>query len=141
MNGVRRWTLTGIVLAATLQASAVWSQEPGQTLPAPGTPAAQPASPPENCPGPVGPGPDAERCYKHPIYYSLFRYWAPGAARAYDYAFGPKLPVYAPDRYPDIPPDYITLKYRCQYVDPAATIIQPPLPPETSKARYILGPR
>jgi hypothetical protein len=62
-------------------------------------------------------------------------------ARAYDCVCGPKLSVYAPNRYPEIEPTFLIQKYRCVTVDPWDTIIERPLAPETSQARYILGPR
>jgi hypothetical protein len=70
-----------------------------------------------------------------PPFYSPFRYWTPALARAHDYCHGPKINVYAPDRYPEVPADFIILKFPCQAVDPAATIIWPPTAPPTSLAR------
>lgn len=79
-------------------------------------------------------------CCQKPT-YSPVQYWAPAAVRIHDAACGPKLGVYAPNRYPDIPLDYTILKYRCPPAFPAETIIEAPLAPPTSQARYILGPR
>jgi hypothetical protein len=68
--------------------------------------------------------------------YSPFRFWAPGAARVVDDLHGPKLDVYAPDRHPEIPPTYVVLQFPRPAVDPAATIIEPPAPPATSRFKY-----
>jgi hypothetical protein len=68
--------------------------------------------------------------------YSPLRYWAPAIGRLHDNCQGPKLGVYAPDRHPEIPPTYTILKFPCQPVDPAATIIEPPTPPATSRFKY-----
>jgi hypothetical protein len=76
-----------------------------------------------------------------PPTYSPFRYWTPAPARVYDCTCGPKLSVYAPDRHPEIPPTYATLNFKCPPVTPAETIIEAPLAPEDSRARYLLGPR
>ena len=73
--------------------------------------------------------------------YSPFRYWAPRAARAYDAVCGPKLSVHAPVRHPGVQPDFVILRYPCPAAPPAATIIEAPLAPPTSKAQYILGTR
>jgi hypothetical protein len=71
-----------------------------------------------------------------PPSYSPFRLWAPRAARVSDRVHGPKLDVYPPDRHPEIPPTFTILKYSCPAVDPAATLIEPPTPPATSRFRY-----
>src|SRR5260370_39875000 len=68
--------------------------------------------------------------------YSPFRYWAPGPARVRDDIHGPKIDVYAPDRHPEIPPTYIVLQFDHPAVTPAATTIQPPTPPATSRFKY-----
>jgi hypothetical protein len=68
--------------------------------------------------------------------YSPYRYWTPGVARIYDDIHGPKISVYAPDRHPEIPPSVIILPFRCQGVDPAATLIEVPSAPATSRFRY-----
>jgi hypothetical protein len=68
--------------------------------------------------------------------YSPFRYWAPRLARCSDDVHGPKLDVYAPDRHPEITASYTILKFPCPAVDPAATIIEPPSAPATSRFRY-----
>lgn len=73
--------------------------------------------------------------------YSRFHYWTPAAARVYGHVCGPRLSVDAPDRHPEIPPTFANLKFHCPAADPAETMIEAPLAPETSKARYILGPR
>jgi hypothetical protein len=71
-----------------------------------------------------------------PPSYSPFRYWAPRGALLYDECHGPKLDVYAPDRHPEIPPNYNILQYSCPAVDPAATLIPVPTAPATSRFRY-----
>jgi hypothetical protein len=68
--------------------------------------------------------------------YSPFRYWAARAARLGDNVRGPRLTVEAPDRHPEIPATFTILKFPCPAVDPAATIIEPPTPPATSRFRY-----
>jgi len=68
--------------------------------------------------------------------YSPLRYWAPRVGRVHDDCHGPKLSVYPPDRHPEIPPTYNILKFPCPAVDPAATIIEPPTPPATSRFKY-----
>jgi hypothetical protein len=68
--------------------------------------------------------------------YSAFRYWTPGLARVHDDCHGPRLNPYAPDRHPEITPTYIILKFPCPAVDAAATIIEPPTPPATSRFKY-----
>jgi hypothetical protein len=71
-----------------------------------------------------------------PSEYSPFRFWAPRAAKAYDDIHGPKIDVDAPDRHPEIPSAMKILQYPCPPVAPAATIIEPPTAPATSKFRY-----
>ncbi len=68
--------------------------------------------------------------------YSPGRYWAPGLGHLNDNVHGPKISVYPPDRHPEIQPTYTILKFPCQPVDPAATIIEPPTPPATSRFKY-----
>jgi hypothetical protein len=68
--------------------------------------------------------------------YSPLRFWAPAVGRVNDNAHGPKLSVYAPDRHPEIAPDYIILKFRCPPVEPGRTIIEPPTPPAESRFKY-----
>src|SRR5229473_1041618 len=68
--------------------------------------------------------------------YSPFRYWAPRMARVNDDIHGPKLNVYAPDRHPEITPTHTILKFPCPAVEPAATVIEPPSAPATSRFRY-----
>jgi len=80
-------------------------------------------------------------CYCEKPTYSPAHYWAPAAVQVYDRACGPKVGLYAPNRHPDIPPDYCILKFRCPPALPVETIIDAPLAPPTSQARYILGPR
>ena len=71
-----------------------------------------------------------------PPAYSPFRYWTPGLARVNDAVHGPKISVYPPDRHPEIPATFTILKYCRPAVDPAATIIEPPTPPATSRFKY-----
>jgi hypothetical protein len=71
-----------------------------------------------------------------PPSYSPFRYWAPRAARCNDDLHGPKLDVYAPDRHPEIPPTYNTLRFSCPAVEPGSTLFEPPSAPATSRFRY-----
>lgn len=71
-----------------------------------------------------------------PPSYSPFRYWTPGLARLHDHFHGPYLSPYAPDRHPEIPPDYAILKFPHPVADPAATLIPVPTPPPTSRFRY-----
>ena len=71
-----------------------------------------------------------------PPSYSPFRYWTPRAARVSDKIHGPRLSVYAPDRHPEIAPDYVIIKFPHPAADPASTIIEPPTPPVTSRFRY-----
>jgi hypothetical protein len=68
--------------------------------------------------------------------YSPFRYWTPRLARVNDAAHGPSLNVYAPDRHPEIPPTYTILKFTRPAIDPAATLIEPPSAPASSRFRY-----
>jgi hypothetical protein len=68
--------------------------------------------------------------------YSPFRYWAPRLARVHDATHGPRLSVYAPDRHPEISPTFTILRFPCPAVDPAATLIEPPTPPASSRFRY-----
>jgi hypothetical protein len=68
--------------------------------------------------------------------YSPFRYWTPRLARVNDAVHGPSLNVYAPDRHPEIPPTYTILKFTRPAVDPAATLIEPPSAPASSRFRY-----
>ncbi len=68
--------------------------------------------------------------------YSPWRYWAPRAARVDDNLHGPRLSVEAPDRHPEIPATFTILKFPCPAVAPAATIIEPPTAPATSRFRY-----
>jgi hypothetical protein len=68
--------------------------------------------------------------------YSPFRYWTPRLARANDAVHGPSLNVYAPDRHPEITPTYTILKFTRPAVDPAATLIEPPSAPASSRFRY-----
>jgi hypothetical protein len=68
--------------------------------------------------------------------YSPLRYWAPAVGRVHDNHSGPKLDVYAPDRHPEIAPNYTILKFPCPPVTPEATIIEPPTPPAESRLRY-----
>ncbi len=68
--------------------------------------------------------------------YSSFRYWTPGLAHLHDDVHGPKISVYPPDRHPEIPSTMTILMFKCPCIDPAATIIEPPTPPPTSKFRY-----
>ena len=46
------------------------------------------------------------------------------------------LSVYAPDRHPEIPPTYTTLRFTHPAVYPAATLIEPPTAPATSRFKY-----
>jgi hypothetical protein len=71
-----------------------------------------------------------------PPSYSPARLWAPRLARVSDRVHGPKVDVYPPDRHPEVPPDFIILKYPCPAVEPAATLIERPTPPATSRFRY-----
>jgi hypothetical protein len=68
--------------------------------------------------------------------YSPLRYWAPALGRVNDKVHGPKLSVYAPDRHPEVPPTFTIRNFPHPAVDPAATIIEPPTPPESSRFRY-----
>lgn len=68
--------------------------------------------------------------------YSPFRYWTPRLARVDDAVHGPRLSVYAPDRHPEIPPSCTILKFSRPAVDPAATLIEPPSAPASSRFRY-----
>jgi len=68
--------------------------------------------------------------------YSPLHYWAPALERVNDKVHGPKLNVYAPDRHPEIPPTFTILTFSHPAADPAATIIEPPTPPATSRFRY-----
>jgi hypothetical protein len=68
--------------------------------------------------------------------YSPLRYWAPAAGRVNDTFHGPKLSVYAPDRHPEIAPKFTTLRFPRPTADPAATIIEPPTPPPSSRFKY-----
>lgn len=159
MNRFHRLAFAGLV-AAVLQGPAARCQEPVVLPQDPqpvGPPAAAqqvaqaaeaPAAAPGGCdgincyPGGYGAGPDPTRCNKHPSFYSPFRYWTPGAARAYDFVFGPKLSVYAPPPCSGIvAPTFLIQRTRCPAIPPWEMVIQRPMAPETSRARYILGPR
>jgi hypothetical protein len=70
-----------------------------------------------------------------PPSYSPARFWAPGAARLKDDIHGPRIPVYAPDRHPEIPPTHAILKYPTSIALPKDTINKRPTPPATSEAR------
>jgi hypothetical protein len=69
--------------------------------------------------------------------YSPVRYWAPAIAHLNDDIHGPKISVYAVNMHPETPITYDILKFKrkCPAPDPAATLIEVPLPPPTSKAR------
>jgi len=71
-----------------------------------------------------------------PEHYSPARYWTPGLARINDYCHGPKISVYAPDRHPEIPPEYQVLSFPCPPVLPAATFIPVPTAPAESRFEY-----
>jgi hypothetical protein len=71
-----------------------------------------------------------------PNSYSPARYWTPGPAKFSDDIHGPRIDVYAPNRHPEIAPTYSNLKFPCPSADPAATLIERPSPPVTSKFRY-----
>jgi hypothetical protein len=71
-----------------------------------------------------------------PPAYSPFRYWAPALARLHDKFHGPSLPVYAPERHPEIPADNHIVAFPCPPVAPAETLIPVPTPPATSAFRY-----
>jgi hypothetical protein len=68
--------------------------------------------------------------------YSPLHYWAPALERVNDKVHGPKLNVYSPDRHPEIPPTFTILRFSHPAADPAATLIEPPTPPATSRFRY-----
>jgi hypothetical protein len=68
--------------------------------------------------------------------YSPLRYWAPALGRVHDKVHGPKMSVDPPDRHPEIPPTFTILTFPHPAVDPAATTIEPPTPPATSRFRY-----
>jgi hypothetical protein len=72
--------------------------------------------------------------------YSPIRYWAPTAARTRDCLVGPHIPMYPPDRHPEIPPDMGLLKYPCPPVEPGATLYTVPVAPSTSRAQYFERP-
>ena len=67
--------------------------------------------------------------------YSPCRYWAPRIPRLFDQCRGPWLPVIAPDRHPEVQPDFIIIRYHCPAVAPELTRIQPPTPPAESRSR------
>jgi hypothetical protein len=68
--------------------------------------------------------------------YSCTRYWAPGLAHCCDNCHGIKIPVWPPNRHPEIPPTVTIIRYPCMAAYPAATILIPPTPPAESKFRY-----
>ncbi len=68
--------------------------------------------------------PDDHGCHCYPA----SRYWLPGLAHCHDNRAVPKLPVYAPDRHPEISPYCLVLKYPCPAAAPAQTIITSPTP-------------
>jgi len=86
------------------------------------------------CAGPVADWFGCGDC--SPPSYSPFRYWAPRLARVSDCFHGPSLPVYAPDRHPEISPASYIIKYPCPPATPAETLIPTPTPPATSLFRY-----
>ncbi len=110
MVGRRRLTVIGLVVAAAL-----WFARPASA-------------------GPVldwlfpddGPTPT----------YSPGRYWAPRLGRVNDDHHGPKLGLYATNLHPEIQPTYTILSFPCPPVLPAATLIEPPTPPATSRFKY-----
>jgi hypothetical protein len=110
MMGIRRLTVAVVVIGAGLLAPSAASA------------------------GPLKDGSCSGDCL--PPSYSPFRYWAPRLAKWYDNCHGPRLDVYAPDRHPEIPPNYDILRFSCPAVDPAATLIEPPQAPATSRFRY-----
>jgi len=75
-------------------------------------------------------------CPCPPPCYSPFRYWTPTGARVYDCLCGPHIPVFPPDRHPEIPPSYVILDYPCPPAPPEATLIPVPTAPPTSKFQY-----
>jgi hypothetical protein len=79
-------------------------------------------------------GPLADDCPRSS--YSPWRYWAPAMARMHDYFHGPKQDIYAPDRHPEINTTYTILPFSCPSAPPAATYIDRPTPPVTSKFKY-----
>jgi hypothetical protein len=68
--------------------------------------------------------------------YSPLNYWAPVVPKVYDRVRGPKIPVYPPDRHPEIAPDCTILPFCCPPVAPANTFIPVPTPPADSKFHY-----
>ncbi len=72
----------------------------------------------------------------HDSDYSSAHYWAPALSKAHDDHHGPRLDVYAPDRHPEIPETYIILEYCQPAVPAAATLIQVPSAPVTSRFKY-----
>lgn len=52
--------------------------------------------------------------------YSRCHYWTPALYRLHACLHGPKPAFDTPDRYPDVPPRYQIIRYRCRAVAPAA---------------------
>jgi hypothetical protein len=69
-----------------------------------------------------------------PSSYSPCHYWTPAAYRVYAACHGPKLGIYAPDRFPGIPPRVVLTTYPCPAAPPsefpygAPAPAQPPAP-------------
>jgi hypothetical protein len=68
--------------------------------------------------------------------YSPLNYWAPGLVRLHNYCRGPVMPMHAFDLHPEMPRGAYILRYRCQFVFPAGTLVPTPTPPATSRFRY-----
>ena len=109
MVRVRRFTVGAIVLATGMIGASAASAGPSLTW--------------------LGFGDDP------PPSYSPARFWAPGAAKLNDDIHAPRMPVYAPDRHPEIPPTHAILKYPTSIALPKETINQRPTAPATSVGR------
>lgn len=71
-----------------------------------------------------------------PNSYSKWWTWAPRAERVHAYCHGPKIPVYPPDRHPEVDAGMTILKFPCPQAPADATFIERPAPPAESKFKY-----
>lgn len=60
--------------------------------------------------------------------YSCWHFWAPEAVRGVEHHRRTSVSVYAPDRFPCVPPRSMILRYPCPAIDPA----------EAAQSYYIL---
>jgi len=94
MTGTRIGKLAvGVVLAGLLAPAAAWADPSGVSEPCDEAHSVRP--------------------------YSRCHYWTPALYRLHACLHGPKPAYGAPDRYPEVPPRYQIIPYRCRAVAPA----------------------